>query len=271
MYRFLQTPPNLLLESEYYNNQTNNWNADVHLLSTYCFLSEEEQAKFAAEDQIYLVKEIHEYDFLNVVGSNRVKLESTTGMVADWMWYFQRNDAFLRNEWSNYTNWPYKTIPQNIEEIPNTNIYITGDFNPSNNKSILETFGILFGPDYREISMPRGVYDYVEKYTRTKGFAAEGLYCYNFCLNTSPYENQPSGAVNTGRFKTIELEFTTYLPPVSIEGSTQSIECTDGTPVNVSSKPAWALYVYNYNLRVFEERYNIISFVAGNCGLVYAR
>ena len=97
MYRFLQTPPNLLLESEYYNNQTNNWNADVHLLSTYCFLSEEEQAKFAAEDQIYLVKEIHEYDFLNVVGSNRVKLESTTGMVADWMWYFQRNDAFLRN------------------------------------------------------------------------------------------------------------------------------------------------------------------------------
>ncbi len=119
--------------------------------------------------------------------------------------------------------------------------------------------------------MPRGVYDYVEKYTKTKGFAAEGLYCYNFCLNTSPFEYQPSGAVNAGRFKTVELEFTTYLPPVSVDGSTVSIECTDGTPVNVSSKPSWALYVYNYNLHVFEERYNIISFVSGNCGLVYAR
>ena len=77
--------------------------------------------------------------------------------------------------------------------------------------------------------------------------------------------------MNAGRFKTVELEFTTYLPPVSVDGSTTSIECTDGTPVNISSKPSWALYVYNYNLHVFEERYNIISFVAGNCGLVYAR
>ena len=271
MYRFLQTPPSNDLSSENYSNQTNNWNADVHLLSTYCFLSEEEQAKFAAEDQVYLVKEIHEYDFLNVVGSNRVKLESTTGLVADWMWYFQRNDAFLRNEWSNYTNWPYKTIPSNIQLDPNSNLYITGDYDGANNKPILETFGILFGPDYREISMPRGVYDYVEKYVRTEGFAGEGLFCYNFCLNTSPFEYQPSGAVNAGRFKTVELEFTTYLPPVSVDGSTMGIECTDGTPVNISSKPAWALYVYNYNLHVFEERYNIISFVAGNCGLVYAR
>ena len=215
MYRFLQTPPSSNLSTTNYNNQTINWNADVHLLSTYCFLSEEEQAKFAAEDQVYLVKEIHEYDFLNVVGANRVKLESTTGMVADWMWYFQRNDAFLRNEWSNYTNWPYNNIFPLILNWIQRVIYILRVIIVSaNNKPILETFGILFGPDYREIAMPRGVYDYVEKYTKTKGFAGEGLYCYNFCLNTSPFEYQPSGAVNAGRFKTVELEFTTYLPPV---------------------------------------------------------
>ena len=77
--------------------------------------------------------------------------------------------------------------------------------------------------------------------------------------------------MNAGRFKTIELEFNTYLPPVSVDGSTVNIECTDGTPVNISSKPAWALYVYNYNLRVFEERFNILSFVSGTCGLSYAR
>ena len=273
LYRFLQTPPSTDITSGNYSNKTNTWNADVHLMSTYCFLSEEEQKKFAAQDQIYLVKEIHEYDFLNVVGSNRVKLQSTTGMVADWMWYFQRNDAFMRNEWSNYTNWPYKNhIPSNIQLDSSSNLYITGDYSSANNRPILETFGLLFGPDYREISMPRGIYDYVEKYTRTRGFAEEGLYCYNFCLNTSPFEYQPSGAVNTGRFKDIEFEFNTYSPPIDVSGATVNIECDDsGAPVNVSSKPSWALYVYNYNLHVFEERLNILSFVSGNCGLTYAR
>ena len=224
MYRFLQTPPSTDLTNTNYTNKLNTWNADVHLLSTYCFLSEEEQKKFAAQDQIYLIKEIHEYDFLNVVGSSRVKLQSTSGMVADWMWYFQRNDAFMRNEWSNYTNWPYKNhIPSNIVLDDTSSLYITGDYSSANNRPILETFGLLFGPDYREISMPRGVYDYVEKYTRTRGFGEEGLYCYNFCLNTSPFEYQPSGAVNVGRFKDIEFEFTTYKPPIDISGSTVNI------------------------------------------------
>ena len=272
MYRFLQTPPSTDLSTTNYSNTTNSWNADVHLLSTYCFLSEEEQSLFAAQDQVYLVKEIYEYDFLNVVGSNRVKLQSASGMVADWMWYFQRNDAFIRNEWTNYTNWPYKTIPSNVVLDASSNLYISGDYSSANNRPIMETFGILFGGDYREISMPRGIYDYVEKYTRTQGFAKEGLYCYNFCLNTSPYDYQPSGAVNTSRFKTVEFEFTTYTPPIDISGSTVNIQCDpDGVPISVSSKPSWALYVYNYNLHVFEERYNVLSFVGGNCALMYAR
>jgi len=136
----------------------------------------------------------------------------------------------------------------------------------------MQTFGILFGGDYREIAMPSGVYNYVEKYNRSQGFAEEGLYCYNFCLNTSPYVYQPSGAVNTSRFKTIEFDFTTYLPPIDVSGSTVNVECdADSVPISVSSKPAWALYVYNYNLHVFEERYNVLSFVGGNCGLMYAR
>ena len=273
MYRFLQTPPALDISASNYTNKLNSWDADVHLLSTYCFLSEDEKTSFAAKDQAYLVKEIHEYDFLNVVGSQRVKLQSASGMVASWMWYFQRNDAFLRNEWSNFTNWAYKNeIPSNISLDTALNVYKSGDYSAYNRRAILETLGIVFGGDYREVSMPRGVYDYLEKYIKTAGFAEEGLYCYNFALNTSPFEYQPSGAVNTGRFKTVELDFATYKPPIDVDGSTVNIECDeDGVPINVSSKPAWALYVYNYNLHVIEERYNIISIVNGNCGLMYAR
>ena len=43
------------------------------------------------------------------------------------MWFFQRSDTTLRNEWSNYTNWPYQDI------LP-YNVYIP---NPSTNKPYL--------------------------------------------------------------------------------------------------------------------------------------
>jgi len=214
-------------------------------------------------------------------------------MIANWMFYLQRNDVALRNEWSNYTNWPYSGLPSNripapaqndnpTEQIPygpllqpdetNTGYFITGDFSVENRKDILETMGILFDGDYRENVQSRGVYEYVEKYTRTQGSARDGLYCYNFCLNTSPYENQPSGAINTSRFKTVELELTTYVPPFDIINSAFNVICDQtGVPIGVSTKPSWRLYEYNYNLTVFEERYNILSFIGGKCGMLYAR
>ena len=272
-YRFLQTPPADDLSAINYANQTQTWNADVHLMATYCFLSTEEQQNFAAQDQVYLVKDIFEYDYINIVGTARQKLQSSNGMVANWMWYLQRNDVFLRNEWSNYTNWPYNNvIPSNIIKDPYSDLYITGNFSTANQKEILETFGIVLTGDYREISMPTGIYNFVEKYTRTQGFGKEGLYCYNFCLNTSPFEYQPSGAINLSRFKNIEFEYTIYPPPIDTSSTQLDVVCdTAGNPISVTTKPAWALYKYNYNMHVFEERYNILSFIGGNCALMYAR
>lgn len=274
MYRFLQSPPASDLSKTNYPNQSQTWNADVHLLATYCFLSNEEQALFAAQDQIYLVKDIYEYDYLNIMGSAKVKLFNTNRMVSSWMWFMQRNDAFLRNEWSNYSNWQYEgIIPQNyFQDTSGSGLYITGGYSSANQREILETMGILFSGDYRENVQPSGIYDYVEKYTRTQGNAKDGLYCYNYCLNTSPYEYQPSGAINMSRFKTVELEITTYLPPIDVSGANLDIVCNEtGAPVSISSKPAWALYPYSYNLHIMEEQYNVLSFMGGNCGLMYAR
>ena len=292
MYRYLQTPPSGYIYPEYYENKINTWNADIHLLSTYCFLSKEETQKFAAEDQVYLVKDVFEHKYENITGTKRVKLESN-GMIANWMWYLQRNDVNLRNEWSNYTNWPYHNLPENVTLAPfgpisgmdgftygmgvhptsqqNSGITITGDYHSENRKEILETMGILLNGEYRENLMVRGVYDYIEKYTRTKGSAKEGLYCYNFCLNTSPFEYQPSGAINLSKFKTIELELNTYIPSVDSLNSNYDILCDeDGEMVGVR-KSNWKLYEYNYNLTLFEERYNVLSIISGNCGMLYAR
>jgi len=296
MYRFLQSPPSVFIEPESYGNKINTWNADIHLISTYCFLSQQERNKFAMEDQVYLIKDVYEYKFENVTGTRKIKLQSN-GMISSWMWHMQRNDVNLRNEWSNYTNWPYYTQPAEIEFAPriisdlipentipndygpftdptdgrNTGIYITGNFKPVNRKEILETMGILLNGDYRENLMTRGIFDYIEKYTRTNGSAKEGIYCYNFCLKTDPKEYQPSGAINMNNFKNIELEITTHVPEIDLVNSSYDVICdNDGNPVGVR-KGSYQLYDYNYNMVLYEERYNVLSFIGGNCGLMYAK
>lgn len=297
MYRFLQTPPSAYIRQEDYSTRFLTWNADIHLLATYCFLSKEETQIFATEDHVYLIKDVFEHKYENVTGSKRIKINSN-GMIASWMWFMQRNDVNLRNEWSNYTNWPYDKLPSNITLAPfepllgteldlsygmavnpnlnattaNSGITITGIYHNENRKEILETLGILLNGDYRENLMTRGVYDYIEKYTRTAGAATEGLYCYNYCLNTSPFEYQPSGAINLSKFKTIELEINTYSPSIDADSSRYDIICDaeTGEPIGVR-KSNWRLFEYNYNLTLFEERYNVLSFIGGNCGMLYSR
>jgi hypothetical protein len=289
MYSFLQSPPPDISIPNAYSNTTNTWNADIHLISTYCFLSEEESRRVAREDQIYLVKDIFEYNFQNVTGSQRIKLTSSA-MVSSWMWYLQRNDVNMRNEWSNYTNWPYSHLPTDVVPAPvpktiggaaspglnpvdntNTGFFITGPLSQYNQKEILQTVGIVLNGDYRENVLESGIYNYVEKYVRCAGGAKDGLYCYNFCLNTSPFEYQPSGAINMSKFRLVELDVTTYVPPVDVGTSNFTvIYDANGLPI-ATTKPNWKIYEYNYNMKVFEERYNIISFIGGNCGMLYAR
>lgn len=305
MYQFLQTPPseNIIIPANAYQNQNTTWNADVHLISTYCFLSNEESALFAAEDQAYLVKDVFEYNFYNITGTSRVPLTSN-GMISSWMWFLQRNDVNMRNEWGNYTNWPYRTIPGQVvtapfvkgepapNEIPpvvtqgvinigygpqynpngtNTGFYYTGSFADYNTREILVSMGIILNGEYRENILESGVYNYVEKYTRTQGSGVDYLYCYNFCLNTNPFEYQPSGAINLSKFRTIELEITTIVPPIDPANSLFNIICdTNGNAIGVT-KSNWQLNYYNYNMTLFEERYNILSFIGGNCGMLYSR
>jgi hypothetical protein len=284
MYQFLQTPPPDLTVANSYKNTTNVWNADIHILATYCFLTADESRQFAAEDQVYLVKDVFEYTYQNITGTQKLKLTSS-GMVANWMMYLQRNDVNMRNEWSNYTNWAYINIPSDVQNGPipgpgennndaplkTTGIFVTGKVSSENQKEILETMAIVFNGDYRENVLEAGVYNYVEKYVRTKGNAKDGLYCYNFCLNTDPFEYQPSGAINLSKFRLVELEVTTYVPPFDRQNMSYNIICdSNGNPIG-TSKSNWRLFEYNYNMKVFEERYNVLSFIGGNCGMLYAR
>ena len=294
-YRFLQTPPDEILGPASYLDTRTNWNADINLNCTYCFLSNDESKLFAKNEQKYLIKTVYERPFYNITGQNRIDLDSI-GMVISWMFYFQRSDANLRNQWSNYTNWPYNYMPQDISpastagDVPNpnpngitatlgpglnpggtlSNLYTTGVYNPQNLQYILVAMGILLDGQYRENILPAGVYNFVEKYVRTAGNAPPGLYCYNFCLDTSPYNSQPSGAMNMSRFTDIQLEFTTISPPVDPYAQVLTIcDPTTGDIVGIN-KPTWRIYDYNFDLYIMEERVNMVIFVGGNAGLLYA-
>jgi hypothetical protein len=298
LYRFLQTPPDEELGINSYLDTRTIWNADINLNCTYCFLSNDESKLFAKNEQKYLFKQVYEKIFYNVTGQNKVDIDSL-GMVANWMFYFQRSDANLRNEWSNYTNWPYNYMPSDITpastagNYPNPNpeppplvpyqlgpgvnpdgtlsgLMVSGVYNPQNLKNILVSMGILLDGQYRENMLPAGVFNYVQKYTRTAGFAPDGLYCYNFSLDTSPFNLQPSGAMNMSRFTNIQFEFTTISPPFDPLAQVLTVcDPTTGELIGIN-KPTWRIYDYNFNLYVMEERMNMVIFVGGNAGLLYA-
>ena len=283
MYHFLQTPPAVNINTAtVYENKRVTWNADVHLLATHCFLSSDEAGQFKKKKQQYLMKNIIEYTFSGIVGSKKIQLKNSKGLVANWMFYLRRSDAALRNQWSNYSNWPYKMLPSNVIWAPasgpgvnrisdtfseNTGLFISGDRSSMNQKEILLGLGIQFDGEIREISLDAGIYDYVEKYNRSAGCAKEGLYCYNFCLSTDPHQYQPSGAVNLSHYKRVEFDITTFQPQLDATPTLTPdyVSCgPTGIPISVSRKNCWELYEYYYNLVLFEETYKVLTILNGD-------
>ena len=310
LYRFLQPPPSGELtgnSNDNYPQTVNNWNANVHMLATYAFLDNDEVRIFTSKPQQYLIKEFRQYTFHELIGSNNIEIE-TNGLVSNFMFFFQRNDIMSRNEWSNYSNWPYEGVIPNIPErlkseinfqsssgIANLkdNLDVCGNtFDPSmsylmyftknydmslntsinyylaNQQNILNEFAILLDGKFRENLFSQGVYNYVDYYTRASGKGKEGLYFYNFGLSTNPYSNQPNGAINLARFNRIEFQANVITPPLNPQAQVIQICDEDGNLLGVD-KTANNLHTYTFDLTVQEERYNMLQFINGNAQLMF--
>ena len=278
IYRFL-SPPSMDASQNFYPNTRQDWDADIHLVANYVFLSINERRLYAAHDQTFLIKETHTHDFLNVTGSAVAEIQNGRNMAASIMWRFRRSDVNLRNEWTNYSNWPYTNVlptqPQVAPAsggalgIPAPLVYYNC-LQTQNIKNILLDMAILMDGKYREDVFPAGLWTYVEKYIRTTGNAKDGLYCYNFCLNSNQREYQPSGAMNLNKYKKIHLEFNTVQPPLNPDAAFDVICDPSGAIIGVR-KEIWRQNNYNFDLRVFEERYNVLIISGGHVGLMYAR
>jgi len=280
LWRFLQAPQDVAASQELYNQNRNDWNSDVHLVGTYVFLGQEERRTMAQNTHTILLKQVKEYDFLGQAGSKIIEMESRD-LLSGYMFRFRRSDAHTRNEWSNYTNWAYKNVqPQALNEdlpllegneIPNPNsFHITGPIGTyaHNQKEILSEIGILMGGVYREKVLDSGIFNYIEKYMRSTGGAKDGLYMYQFGLNSNKKEYQPSGAMNVNRFAQVSLEYNTIEPPFNPMGALVDYICDASSNPIGFRKNTGSLNSYNYDMKVFEERYNVLVIKSGRAGLM---
>ena len=275
-YRFIHSPPSYYLEDADYEDRRTLWNADVHLIATYAFLSEEENHVFQQNTQTYLLRQAKRYLFPNIVGATKVQLE-THGMVSSWMWHLRRSDCDERNEWSNYGNWAFvdqrphglESFVEDVKDTDGEPVFVTGSYKADNERQILKTCGLLFDGKARENTLDAGVYEYIEKYVRTSGDAPDGVYCYNFGIRTDPYETQPSGAINTTPFKKVEFELKVMNPPLDPDATVTTICDDDGNVIGIK-KTTWDMYLYSYEMTVYEERYNILTLEGGHATLMFS-
>ena len=274
LFNFINPPEDT--DGNVIENTNSRWNPDIHMISTYIFLDKQEREIFAKNSQEYLIKTPYSWEFLNVFGSRQIELDSK-GLVSNYMFRFRRSDAFLRNEWSNYTNFPYDNEPINFQPfLPDPQNFITGNFigdsETLNIPNILVDMAILLDGKFRENSLDSGVYQFIETYRKANGSLKPGLFLYSFSLDTNTANYQPSGAINMDLFEKIEFQFNTIIPPKCSDSSQfiNQICDADGNVIG-TRKNTWILNEYAYDLLVLEERYNILVFQNGICGLMYAR
>ena len=73
------------------------------------------------------------------------------------------------------------------------------------------------------------------------------------------------------RFTTIQFEIKTIQPPLNVDTQYSSICANEGGDVIGTQMPISGIYIYQYNLVVLEERFNILRIQNGMAGLEYAR
>lgn len=308
------------------------WSPDVHILARYVFLGDDERRIFAKIEQKYLIQTPIHLDFPSVDPIGGIDLD-ISGIIVDYVWRFQRSDAHLRNEWTNFTNYEYS----DIKNIPYQSPYMQCEpINPppcnrfpaaqpnsgrnwcyygvpkdqqpyyqNNSQDIMLSASLLLDGEVRENEFPTQVWNYITKYANTEsGDLQLGVYFYSYALTDEIGDLQPSGALAMGKYTTMTLQFTTLTPPLKTpeELATNTIPnftpSTDGCDFAVN--PAEQLAKdnanaaevceswqrasgaalgkgvlarrskYTYNLRVYIERYNVLTIVGGMGGLMYA-
>ena len=285
-----------------------NWDPDIHLVSTFVFLTEEERTIFAKDHHVYLIKICYEQEFLGLVGNHSVSVH-VNGLIGDMFWRYRRSDAGMRNEWTNYSNIKYSERYNYFPILSHdNNVYETQSIQvneETNEINILKKLEIMFDGKIREESFPENIFRCLQKYRTKNTFTRElkQLYYYSFGLEEGLEDLQPSGAVNTSKYKNISFLFETIntpdnpnvemstlvkyiqntVPPngnsaipfnVVVDNASSNevlAENTTGTYIPVFDKRVRQEKLYTFDLKICTRKYNMLIINSGMGGLKYSR
>ena len=90
-------------------------------------------------------------------------------------------------------------------------------------------------------------------------------------------ETDPTGGIKYDLITTSQLLSVPYalyagnaLPSGGADGQVLTICDPETGDIIGINKSSWRIYDYNFNFILFEERINVVTFVGGNGGLMYA-
>jgi hypothetical protein len=254
-----------------YLNTVNSWDADIHLLSNYIFLTNEEVNQFAKYEQRYLIREVHEKVIHNITNTKTVEFD-TNGLICGYLMALRRSDVSKRNEWFNYTNLEFESDEGKLDyqDTPEPEEFATsGTIRPD--KTILREIGFKLAGKYRENTLPASVYQYTELWSEKWKNQKDGLMSYAFELSAPGSSNGVQGGTSNSKVKEMEIELSTTTIQRDSSGGNIVDICDDQGNIIGTRKEISELYPYTFDLIIKEERYNEVIFTSGMVGLGIVR
>ena len=226
---------------------------NAHLEGTYVYLTEREEKVFVERELRSLVHQVQVFYFPGVTRRQRFDLEMY-GLAHRLVFFGRRTDAIeQRNDYLNLSNWknrgqaPYWPLSAGAA-VPNSGLLV-----PFTQRDIVQSAKlILAGNDLME-EKPGTYFELHTPFLTGAGSSGGGLvrpddilgplYHYPFALNASDH-TQPSGSLNTSRFRELQLEVQPY-------------------PLDPASP-------YGYDFTVYVETINVLRIMNGMAGLEFA-
>lgn len=146
----------------------------------YIFLDTLERNYVATSNPDYLIERIHRNEVGGISGQRAIEL-TISNPVKEIFWVLRRRDAFVYNDWRNYT----ARRPEKL------------------GYPILDSAKIMWnGLDRFELK-PSAYFNILQPYQHHTTSPREGIYCYSFSL--FPEKTQPSGSFNASVIGKIQL------------------------------------------------------------------
>jgi hypothetical protein len=271
------------------NVPTGQWNQNTFLDVKYAFLDNPERRIFAAAVSEYLITQPERLVFTGLSGGNNREQIDFFHPVKEMIWVFQRDDVFVRNQWSNYTTLPNsEDFARWLELLKGSELATTLGLNPTPIGGIQLPSGLtvdqfvdffnctdidklwktdiiafdqyvnifyygkfIFNQHDRQEQKPYFYYAYQEPYNAHTSTPDASKQIYNMSFADKPEMVQPSGTANFARFQKAEFQF----------------QLKDRTPKPASGCVATPEL---YDLYFYVRQINVLRFMNGLAGLVFA-